>query len=85
LGQWQNSYNAISPLVVLFLTIERCIVLWIPGPVAKQLLERWLLLSSVAAIGISFASSTGFYLAELPLELPAGQFHSFGQVDVNLT
>uniref|UniRef100_A0A914H868 Serpentine receptor class gamma n=1 Tax=Globodera rostochiensis TaxID=31243 RepID=A0A914H868_GLORO len=68
LGQWQNTYTAISPLAVLFLTMERCFIIKLAtNPAKGERFGRWMCRASIATLLAAFSASTAIYMAELPL------------------
>ncbi|KAI3417570.1 hypothetical protein GPALN_013290 [Globodera pallida] len=70
LGHWQNTYTAISPLAVLFLTMERCFIIKLAtNPAKRERIERWLCRASIATLLAAFSASTGIYMSELPLDI----------------
>uniref|UniRef100_A0A914H6G2 Uncharacterized protein n=1 Tax=Globodera rostochiensis TaxID=31243 RepID=A0A914H6G2_GLORO len=70
LGQWQNTYTAISPLVVLFLTVERCFVIKLAtNPAKRERFGRWMCRASIVTMLAAFSASTCIYMAELPLDI----------------
>ncbi|KAI3417568.1 hypothetical protein GPALN_013288 [Globodera pallida] len=68
LGIWQSTYTAISPLAVLFLTMERCFVIKLATNLTKrERLGRWMCRASIATLLAAFSASTAIYMDELPL------------------
>uniref|UniRef100_A0A914H7V2 Uncharacterized protein n=1 Tax=Globodera rostochiensis TaxID=31243 RepID=A0A914H7V2_GLORO len=68
LGIWQNTYTAISPLAVLFLTMERCFIIKMAtNPAKGERFGRWMCRASIATLLAAFSASTAIYMAELPL------------------
>ncbi|KAL3085631.1 hypothetical protein niasHT_037372 [Heterodera trifolii] len=70
LGHFHNTYTAISPLVVLFLTLERCFVIKLATkPATMARVERWLGWAGIGTLLAAFTASTCFYIDELPLNI----------------
>ncbi|KAL3120214.1 hypothetical protein niasHT_000244 [Heterodera trifolii] len=70
LGQWQNSYTLISPLAVLFLTIERCFIIKLAtNPTKQARVERHLSWVGIGTILAAYSASTFIYIDELPLNI----------------
>ncbi|KAL3119463.1 hypothetical protein niasHT_008977 [Heterodera trifolii] len=68
LGQWQNTYTALSPLAVLFLTLERCFVIKLATtPATRESVERRLSWAGIGTLLGAFMISTAFFMDELPL------------------
>ncbi|KAL3119469.1 hypothetical protein niasHT_008983 [Heterodera trifolii] len=69
-GHLQNTYTAISPLAVLFLTLERCFVIKLAtNPAKLARVERWLGWAGIGTLLAAFTASTCFYMDELPLNV----------------
>ncbi|KAL3085634.1 hypothetical protein niasHT_037375 [Heterodera trifolii] len=69
-GHLQNTYTAISPLAVLFLTLERCFIIKLAtNPAKLARVERWLGWAGIGTLLAAFTASTCFYMDELPLNL----------------
>uniref|UniRef100_A0A183BLQ8 G_PROTEIN_RECEP_F1_2 domain-containing protein n=1 Tax=Globodera pallida TaxID=36090 RepID=A0A183BLQ8_GLOPA len=69
-GQWLITYTAISPLVVLFLTMERCFIIKLAtNPAKRERIERWMCRASIATLLAAFSVSTAIYMDELPLDI----------------
>uniref|UniRef100_A0A914H6G7 Uncharacterized protein n=1 Tax=Globodera rostochiensis TaxID=31243 RepID=A0A914H6G7_GLORO len=69
-GQWLITYTAISPLVILFLTMERCFIIKLAtNPAKRERIERWMCRASIATLLAAFLASTCIYMAELPLDI----------------
>uniref|UniRef100_A0A183CJ38 G_PROTEIN_RECEP_F1_2 domain-containing protein n=1 Tax=Globodera pallida TaxID=36090 RepID=A0A183CJ38_GLOPA len=65
-GQWLITYTAISPLVVLFLTMERCFIIKLAtNPAKRERIERWMCRASIATLLAAFSASTAIYMDEL--------------------
>ncbi|KAL3085625.1 hypothetical protein niasHT_037366 [Heterodera trifolii] len=70
LGQWQNTYAALSPLVVLFLTLERCFIIkLVTTPAKRESVERRLSWAGIGTLLAAFMLSTLFFMDELPLNI----------------
>ncbi|KAL3085632.1 hypothetical protein niasHT_037373 [Heterodera trifolii] len=70
LGQFHNTYTALSPLAVLFLTLERCFIIKLAtNPAKLARVERWLGWAGIGTLLAAFTASTCFYMDELPLNL----------------
>ncbi|KAL3085626.1 hypothetical protein niasHT_037367 [Heterodera trifolii] len=70
LGQWQNTYTALSPLVVLFLTLERCFIIKLATtPATREKVERRLFWAGIGTLLAAFMLSTLFFMDELPLNI----------------
>ncbi|KAL3085630.1 hypothetical protein niasHT_037371 [Heterodera trifolii] len=82
LSQVQNTYTAISPLAVLFLTLERCFVIKLATkPATMARVERWLGWAGIGTLLAAFTASTCFYMDELPFHISKfrlGLHHKFG-------
>lgn len=78
LGLWMSAYITAGPLLVLMLTVDRCLSLKFPiyslsmagskRKMIKPIVLIFMLLLTVAAV----AASTSVYLMELPLDLKRG-------------
>uniref|UniRef100_A0A183CJ40 G_PROTEIN_RECEP_F1_2 domain-containing protein n=1 Tax=Globodera pallida TaxID=36090 RepID=A0A183CJ40_GLOPA len=70
LGIWQSTYTAISPLAVLFLTMERCFIIKLAtNSTKRKRLGRWMCRASIATLLAAFSASTAIYMNELPLNI----------------
>uniref|UniRef100_A0A183CJ39 G_PROTEIN_RECEP_F1_2 domain-containing protein n=1 Tax=Globodera pallida TaxID=36090 RepID=A0A183CJ39_GLOPA len=75
LGIWQNTYTVISPLAVLFLTMERCFIIKLAtNPAKRERIERWMCRASIATLLAAFSASTAIYMDELPLGIESCTF-----------
>ncbi|KAI1732430.1 hypothetical protein Ddc_01294 [Ditylenchus destructor] len=68
LGIFGVNYYAISPIPVLFLTLDRCLVLSRISACYNENIRKTLFLTSILVIVFCFVGSTVIFLLELPLD-----------------
>uniref|UniRef100_A0A915DBJ8 G-protein coupled receptors family 1 profile domain-containing protein n=1 Tax=Ditylenchus dipsaci TaxID=166011 RepID=A0A915DBJ8_9BILA len=71
-GIWTLNYLVCGPIVIFFLTLDRCLVLKMAFRYNDRI-KAWLVRTILLALFIAYLSSTFIYLMELPLDLKKGE------------